>query len=113
MERLLTPLLQRFLRKFVKSSEEGVQETFTASLSGGGGIALHHLEFDLSPFFPSLSSSSSSVSISEEENGGGTDSGKGRADGGGVWSLRVERSFARALVIHVPWTALNVQPIEV
>jgi hypothetical protein len=83
MERLLTPLVHRYLRKFVKSSQEGVNETFKASLSGGGGIALHNLELDVQPLLPV----------------GGT--------------IFAQRAFARALHINIPWTALNTQPIEV
>ena len=82
MERLLTPLLHRFLRKFVKSSQEGVNETFKASLSGGGGITLHNLELHVDPLLP-------------------------------VSGIRARRAFARALLINIPWTSLNVQPIEV
>ena len=51
MERLLTPLLNRFLRKFVKSSQEGEYGMFKASLSGGG-VQLHNLELDLDPILP-------------------------------------------------------------
>jgi len=51
MERLLTPLLNRILRKFVKSSQEGEFGSFKASLSGGG-VLLHNLELDLDSLLP-------------------------------------------------------------
>ena len=49
MERLLTPLVNRWLQKFVKGSQEGA---FKASLSGGGGLELHNLDLDLSSALP-------------------------------------------------------------
>lgn len=53
MELFLTPFVNRLLRKFVKSSQEGNDDyrAFKASISGGG-IALHNLELDLSIFAP-------------------------------------------------------------
>jgi len=50
MERLLTPLFNRFLWKFVKGSQEDLG-LFKASLSGGG-VQLHNLELDLDPLLP-------------------------------------------------------------
>ena len=52
MERLLTPLVNRLLEKFVKKSQEGNAGAFKASLSGVGGFALHNLELDLASVLP-------------------------------------------------------------
>ena len=52
MERLLTPLVVRLLRRFVKSTGESGSDV-RASLSGGG-VVLHNLELDLASLFEGL-----------------------------------------------------------
>lgn len=83
MELLLTPLLNRFLRKFIKSSSEGSGSELRASLSSRGTLTLHNLELCLD-------------SVLE-----------------GVGFLSVSRAFARRLELMVPWTGLTTQPVQV
>jgi hypothetical protein len=82
--RILTPLVQSALQRFVKSSEEGVAGVLKASVSGGGGVTLHNLELNLDSLL-----------------------------GGAAPGLRVKRAFAKQLSIAIPWRALTTQPISV
>jgi hypothetical protein len=82
--RILTPLVQSALQRFVKSSEEGVAGALKASVSGGGGVTLHNLELNLDSLL-----------------------------GGAAPGLRVKRAFAKQLSIAIPWRALTTQPISV
>jgi hypothetical protein len=52
MERLLTPLVTRWLERFVKRSQEGDAGKFKVALSGAGGFSLHNLELDLGSVLP-------------------------------------------------------------
>ena len=83
MAGLLTPLVIRFLEKFVVQSQEGTATSFKASLSGSRGFELHNLELDLSSILPARD------------------------------LIECQRAFARSLRIKIPWTSLNTQPIEV
>ena len=83
MDLLLTPLLNRVLRKFIRSSSEGAGSELRVSLSSRGTITLHNLELCLD-------------SVLE-----------------GVGFLSVTRAFARQLQVTVPWTGLTTQPIQV
>ena len=86
MELLLTPLVTRVLKQFIKSSAEGGGRDLKVSFSRRGALTLHNLELNLDPLLNS--------------------SGLRAAVG-------VRRAFARRLEVTIPWTALTTQPIEV
>lgn len=83
MDLLLTPLLNRVLRKFIRSSSEGAGSELRVSLSSRGTLTLHNLELCLDLLLE------------------------------GVGFLSVSRAFARKLQVTVPWTGLTTQPIQV
>jgi len=83
MDLLLTPIVQRLLQRFVKSSDEGSGRDLKVSLSRAGAIVLNNLALDLEPLLDK------------------------------VPSLQAKRAFARQLTINIPWTALTSQPIQI
>ena len=53
MEVLLTPVVNRMLKRFVKSAEGRSGSSLRVSLSGGS-VVLHNLELNLEPFLQNL-----------------------------------------------------------
>lgn len=84
MDLLLTPLVTRLLKQYVKRSSEGAGRDLKVSFSRGNVLTLHNLELDLAPLL-----------------------------GGAASLAHVRRAFARRLSITIPWTALTTQPIQV
>ncbi|KAL4436856.1 hypothetical protein ABPG75_003995 [Micractinium tetrahymenae] len=84
MDLLLTPLVTRLLKQYVKRSSEGAGRDLKVSFSRGNVLTLHNLELNLAPLL-----------------------------GGAAALAHVRRAFARRLSITIPWTALTTQPIQV
>lgn len=80
---VLTPLVARLLRRYIKDSEEGSGSSLRVSWSSKGTFVLHNLELDLDRLL------------------------------GGAGGFAVRRAYARRLEIAVPWAGLLSRPIKV
>ncbi len=70
MDLLLTPLVQHFLRRFVKRSDEGKGADLKVSLSKRGSLRLHNLELNLDSILPSTGSISVKRAFARQLEGG-------------------------------------------
>ncbi|UPR02063.1 hypothetical protein HOP50_09g53870 [Chloropicon primus] len=97
METVLTAVVTRLLKKFVKTKANKQGEDLRVRLTNGR-VVLHNLELNLK-----------ALGLNQDDDND-NDNDKGKESGGLV---TVRRAFAKELSVNIPWTALSTDAIEV